>query len=131
MKPPERHSAWLQYNSLLLHNPHRHMSAPPVSYCMHQQQHQQQPGHAAFGNVFSTSLSATRGSGIPTPCAALLTAVDVLVLHQPLCLSRAESSYGFDPSSVGMSEKEATNIALAFGQVGWGAVRGTSPGASR
>lgn len=71
------------------------------------------------------------GSGIPTPCAALLTAVDVPVLHQPLCLSRAESSYGFDPSSVGMSEKEATNIALAFGQVGWGAVRGTSPGASR
>lgn len=32
-------------------------------------------------------------------------------------LCRAETREGFDPSSVGMSEKEAANIALAFGQV--------------
>jgi hypothetical protein len=35
-----------------------------------------------------------------------------------VCWHRAESQGGFDPSSVGMSEKEAANIALAFGQVG-------------
>lgn len=34
-----------------------------------------------------------------------------------LYLCRAEAQGGFDPSSVGMSEKEAANIALAFGQV--------------
>jgi hypothetical protein len=102
----------------LLRNPHGYQSAHPLSNCM--QQHQQR-GHAAFRNVFSTSLSATRMTPCAAhmPCAAQmhLKAFDIPVSHHPLCLCRAESSYGFDPSSVGMSEKEAANIALAFGQV--------------
>lgn len=43
--------------------------------------------------------------------------VDTLTnLSAYLTLYRAESREGFDPLSVGMSEKEAANIALAFGQ---------------
>lgn len=46
----------------------------------------------------------------------------VRAVHAVVCCGacRAESSGGFDPTSVGMSEKEAANIALAFGQVGNG-----------
>lgn len=41
----------------------------------------------------------------------------VVVLLLCVVGRRAENQGGFDPAAVGMSEKEAANIALAFGQV--------------
>lgn len=58
------------------------------------------------------------------PCAACamrcVLPSELCLYALPLCCLytyRAESREGFDPLSVGMSEKEAANIALAFGQV--------------
>eukprot|EP00775_Hariotina_reticulata_P014815 gene14815-14996_t len=49
--------------------------------------------------------------------AAATKSIDTLTnLSAYLTLYRAEKSAGFDPSSVGMSEAEAANIALVFGQ---------------
>lgn len=77
-------------------------------------------------DAIAAMLDAT-ADGRPAAAAAAgdsgkaTKSVDTLTnLSAYLTLYRAESQGGFDPSSVGMSEKEAANIALAFGQVGPG-----------
>lgn len=70
-------------------------------------------------DAIANMLDAT-ADGKPAAAAAegkALKSVDTLTnLSAYLTLYRAEAQGGFDPSSVGMSEKEAANIALAFGQ---------------
>jgi hypothetical protein len=69
----------------------------------------------AIAGMLETSLGKAPAGGDGKGQAT--KSMDTLTnLSAYLTLYRAESQGGFDPASVGMSESEAANIALVFGQ---------------
>ncbi|WIA41955.1 hypothetical protein OEZ86_009259 [Tetradesmus obliquus] len=73
----------------------------------------------AIAGLLEASLSGkpAAAAGADGSKGQALKSTDTLSnLSAYLTLYRAESQAGFDPSSVGMSEAEAANIALVFGQ---------------
>eukprot|EP00882_Tetradesmus_deserticola_P001774 GHRQ01001906.1.p1 GENE.GHRQ01001906.1~~GHRQ01001906.1.p1 ORF type:complete len:351 (+),score=150.42 GHRQ01001906.1:100-1152(+) len=71
----------------------------------------------AIAGLLETSLAGKLAAGVDESSGQAMKSTDTLAnLSAYLTLYRAEAQAGFDPASVGMSESEAANIALVFGE---------------